>query len=145
MAAYDASRLEPEFDHHRSSTRRRNSLRNLAPPSLLPLVSTPERRHCHVNIHRMHLTRLGADMDASNASLSGASTAVEVVDVDEIMVPRGGGWDANQLAGRFGDAARTGDGWTASPSKSLIRAQNSDWGWCGDATAMPENLPGATT
>ena len=62
-------------------------------------------------------------------------------DVDEIVVPRGGGWDANQLAGRFGDAARTGDGWTASPPRSLIRAQNSDWGWCGDATAMPENLP----
>ena len=66
-------------------------------------------------------------------------------DVDEIVLPRGGGWDANQLAGRFGDAARTGDGWTASPTRSLIRAQNSDWGWCGDATAMPENLPGATT
>ena len=127
--------------HRRSSTRRRNSLRNLAPPSPLPLASTPERRHCHVNMRRMHLTRLGADTDASNASLSRGS----VVDVDEIMVPRGGGWDANQLAGRFGDAARTGDGWTASPTRSLIRAQNSDWGWCGDATAMPENLPGATT
>ena len=61
------------------------------------------------------------------------------------MAPRGGGGDATQLAGRFGDAARTGDGWTASPSRSLIRAQNSDWGWCGDATAMPENLLGATT
>jgi hypothetical protein len=70
---------------------------------------------------------------------------VSVVDVNEIMVTRGGGWDANQLAGRFGDAARTGGGWTASPARSLIRAQNSDWVWCGDATAMPENLPVATT
>jgi hypothetical protein len=93
----------------------------------------------------MHLTRFGGRYGCFECVIVESVEAVEAVDVDEIMVPRGGGWDANQLAGRFGDAARTGDGWTASPTRSLIRAQNSDWGWCGDATAMPENLPGATT
>ena len=93
----------------------------------------------------MHLTRFGGRYGCFECVIVESIEAVEAGNVDEIMVPRGGGWYANQLAGRFGDAARTGDGWTASPSRSLIRAQNSDRGWCGDATAMSKNLPGATT